>query len=74
VKALLAIPLVVAVGAAAPLPGIPGYAQSYKSWSKLNSKPIPRRPADPHDGTKNVYASKLPRPGSTRYPVGTVIV
>jgi len=74
VKALLALPLVLAVGAAAPLPGIPSYAQPYKTWTKLNSKPIPRRAADAHDGTKNVYASKLPRSGSTRYPVGTVIV
>jgi hypothetical protein len=73
VKVLVALPLVLALGAATPLPGIPSYAQPYKSWTKLNSKPIPRRTADAHDGTKNVYASNLPR-GSTRYPVGTVIV
>lgn len=73
-KSLLAVPVVLALGAAAPLPGIPSYAQPYKSWTKLNSKPIPRRAADPHPGIKNVYASKLPSRGSTRYPVGTVIV
>jgi hypothetical protein len=65
---------VLALGAATPLPGIPSYAQPYKSWTTLNSTPIPRRSADAHDGTKNVYASKLPRRGSTRYPAGTVIV
>jgi hypothetical protein len=74
VKALVALPLVLALGAATPLPGIPRYAQPYKSWTKLNAKPIPRRSADAHDGTKNVYASKLPPRGSTRYPVGSVIV
>lgn len=73
-KALVTLPLVLALGAAAPLPGIPGYAQQYKRWTKLNAKPIPRRAADPHDGTKNVYASRLPPRGSPRYPVGTVIV
>ena len=67
--------LVLAIVLAAPLPGIPQYAQGYRTWTKLNSKPIPRRAGgDAHAGTKNVYASKLPRAGATRYPVGTVIV
>jgi hypothetical protein len=74
VKALLVLPLVLAVGAASPLPGIPRYAEPYKSWPRLNSKPLPKRASDPHPATKNVYASKLPPRGSTGYPVGTVIV
>ncbi len=73
-KTLLALPILLALGSASALPGIPSYAQPYKSWTKLNSKPIPRRSADPHDGRKNVFASKLPPRGSSRYPVGTVIV
>ncbi len=71
-KALLVLPLVVAVGGATPLPGLPGYTAGYASWTKLNSKPIPRRAVDAHSSIKNVYASKLARAG--RYPVGTVIV
>jgi hypothetical protein len=71
---LLALVLVLAASGAAPLPGIPQYAQSYTRWTKLNPKPIPRRPSDPHDSIKNVYASRSPARGSTRYPVGTVIV
>jgi hypothetical protein len=38
VKALLALPLVAALGAATPLPGIPTYAQGYKSWTKLGDR------------------------------------
>lgn len=58
-----------------PLPGLPVYTAGYKSWTKLNARPIPpQRGGDPHRGTKNVYASKLPPRGSSRYPVGTVIV
>ena len=72
VKALLVLPLVVAVGGATPLPGLPSYTAGYASWTKLNVKPIPRRAVDAHSSIKNVYASKLPRAG--RYPVGTVIV
>lgn len=59
---------------ARPLPGLPSYTAGYRSWTKLNRARLPRRVSDPHDGTKNVYASKLPPRGSTRYPVGTVIV
>ena len=73
-RALVALPLAAAVAGTAPVPGIPGYAQGYTRWTKLNAKPIPPRANDPHRSTKNVYASKLPRRGATRYPVGTVIV
>ena len=69
---LLTLSLVLAVGGASPLPGLPSYTAGYTSWTKLNSKPIPRRAVDAHSSIKNVYASKLPRAG--RYPVGTVIV
>ena len=51
---------------ASPLPGLPGYTAGYTSWTKLNSKPIPRRAVDAHSSIKNVYVSKLPRAG--RYP------
>jgi hypothetical protein len=56
------------------LPGLPAYTAGYQSWTKLNSKPIPPARSDPHLGTKNVYASRLPRAGSALYPVGTVVV
>ena len=69
---VLALPLLVAVAGASPLPGLPSYTTGYASWTKLNSKPIPRRAVDAHSSIKNVYASNLPRAG--RYPVGTVIV
>jgi hypothetical protein len=71
-RALLVVPVAVAVGGAAPLPGIPGYAQGYAKWTKLNRAPIPPRASDPHRSYKNVYASKLRR--GARYAVGTVIV
>ena len=58
----------------APLPGLPSYTAGYTSWTKLNARLLPQRTRDPHDGTKNVYASKLPTRGSVRYPIGTVIV
>jgi hypothetical protein len=54
------------------LPGLPAYTAGYTSWFKINRRPLPRRTSDPHDGTKNVYASKRLRAG--RYPFGTVIV
>jgi hypothetical protein len=72
--ASVAVVLILAAGSAAPLPGIPQYAQGYTNWTKLNRAPIPKRASDPHFSIKNVYASKLPRRGSNRYPVGTVIV
>jgi hypothetical protein len=60
---------------ALPLPGLPAYTAGYRQWTKLNARPIPpRATGDAHRGTKNVYASKLPPRGSSRYPVGTVIV
>jgi Cytochrome P460 len=57
---------------AKPLPGLPTYTAGYRSWTKINRKPIPRRRNDPHDSVKNVYASKAKR--GARYPYGTVIV
>jgi hypothetical protein len=59
-------------GAKAP-PGIPAYAAGYRGWVKLNDEPIPPRESDPHNGTKNVYASH--RPGANGlFPNGTVVV
>lgn len=57
---------------AAP-PGVPGYVEGYRDWVKLNDEPIPPRDADPHLGTKNVYASQDRRPNG-RFPYGTVVV
>jgi hypothetical protein len=57
---------------AAPLPGLPRFAAGYRSWTKLNSKPLPPRESDPHLGTKNVYVSTEAARGE--YPVGTVVV
>ena len=65
-KALLVLPIVVAVGGAAPLPGLPSYTTGYTSWTKLNSKPIPRRAVDAHSSIKNVYVSKLRAPAAFR--------
>jgi hypothetical protein len=72
VRALLTLPLVAALAGATPHPGLPSYTAGYTGWTKLNSKPIPRRAVDAHSSIKNDYASKTPRAG--RYPVGTVIV
>ncbi len=67
--------LTLAGSQATPLPGLPAYTAGYTQWTKLNVRPIPPRTgADAHRGSKNVYASKLPPRGSSRYPVGTVIV
>jgi hypothetical protein len=57
---------------AEPLPGLPADLVGYESWSRLNEEPIPPRSADPHDGTKNVYASFLAEGGV--FPEGTTIV
>jgi hypothetical protein len=57
---------------AKPLPGLPAYTAGYRSWTKINGKPIPPRRNDPHNSTKNIYASKAKR--GARYPYGTVIV
>jgi Cytochrome P460 len=63
--------------AAPPAPeaptGIPGYVAGYRGWILLNRQPIPPRDADPHLGTKNVYASKDRRPNG-RFPYGTIVV
>lgn len=58
---------------AAGLPGIPAVYQPYRSWHKVNAKPIPDTPTTAHPaGVKNVYASKRKR--GARYPYGTLIV
>ena len=54
-------------------PGTPGLVAGYRDWVKLNGAPIPPRASDPHNGTKNVYASKERRP-SGRFPEGTIVV
>ena len=77
VVAFAAVALVLAASLAQarsskPLPGLPAYTDGYRSWTKINRKPIPPRVNDPHHSTKNVYASKAKRGG--RYPYGTVIV
>jgi len=41
-------------------PGVPGFVAGYRGWVKLNETPIPPRESDPHNGTKNVYASRRP--------------
>jgi Cytochrome P460 len=56
----------------APLPGLPADLVGYETWSRLNEEPIPPRSDDPHEGTKNVYASFLAENGV--YPEGTTIV
>lgn len=54
-------------------PGIPRFAAGYRGWARLNAQPIPPRDADPHSGTKNVFASKPVRRNG-RFPDGTVVV
>jgi hypothetical protein len=54
-------------------PGVPGFVAGYRSWTKLNDAPIPPRTSDPHNGTKNVYASRERRPDG-RFPAGTIVV
>jgi hypothetical protein len=54
------------------LPGLPNWTAGYREWMKLNASPIPPRDADPHLGTKQVYASREKR--RDLYPPGTVIV
>jgi hypothetical protein len=56
-----------------PPPGTPAFVAGYRSWPKLNQAPIPPRDSDPHEGTKNVYASKRKR-GDGRFPNGTIVV
>ena len=54
-------------------PGVPGFVAGYRGWTKLNDAPIPPRDADPHNGTKNVYASREQQ-ANGRYPAGTIVV
>jgi hypothetical protein len=54
-------------------PGVPAYVAGYRDWAKLNRAPIPPRTDDPHEGTKNVFASRERRPNG-RFPFGTIVV
>lgn len=74
IAALFAVVAVAAMGFsfAAGLPGIPAVFQPYRSWSKVNAKPIRPTPTTAHPGFKNVYASKRAVRG--RYPYGTILV
>jgi hypothetical protein len=54
-------------------PGVPGFVAGYRDWLKLNDAPIPPRDSDPHNGTKDVFASKA-RMANGRFPVGTIVV
>ena len=54
-------------------PGVPGFVAGYRGWIKLNAEPIPPRDSDPHNGTKNVFASRRVG-GNGRFPNGTVVV
>ena len=58
---------------AKPPPGAPRFIGGYRDWTKLNDQPIGPRNADPHLGTKNVFASKEPR-ADGRFPNGTIVV
>ena len=57
---------------AKPLPGLPAATAGYRSWPRLNRRPIPPKASDAHHGVKNVYASNRIRAG--RFPFGTVVV
>ena len=75
--ALVAVALAAAgslayAAATKPLPGLPAYSDGYRTWTKLNRRPIPPRANDPHRAVKNVYTSR--RKTGARYPYGTVIV
>jgi Cytochrome P460 len=70
--ALVTVASLAQAGSSKPLPGLPAYTDGYRTWTKINRKPIPPRANDPHHSVKNVYASKAKRGG--RYPYGTVIV
>ncbi|MEO8290425.1 MAG: cytochrome P460 family protein [Gaiellaceae bacterium] len=54
------------------IPGIPRYVWPYRSWTKLNVKPVPPRDSDPHLGTKQVYASRQAAGGT--FPHGSIVV
>lgn len=54
-------------------PGVPRFVAGYRDWNKLNAQPLPPRDADPHNGTKDVFASRRAR-GNGFFPNGTVVV
>jgi hypothetical protein len=54
-------------------PGVPGFVAGYRTWVKLNEAPIPPRDSDPHNGTKDVFASRE-RLANGRFPLGTIVV
>lgn len=54
-------------------PGLPDELAGYDAWTKLNDTPIPPRDADPHDGTKEVYAS-VAAGADGLYPDGAIVV
>jgi len=53
--------------------GVPRFVAGYREWFKLNDAPIPPRDSDPHNGTKNVFASKR-RGADAQFPNGTIVV
>lgn len=53
-------------------PGLPAELAGYQEWEQLNSEPIPPRDSDPHNGTKDVYAS-VPAEGGV-FPPGAIVV
>jgi hypothetical protein len=61
-------------------PGLPETIRGYGTWNRVNARPIPPKPSDPHLGAKQVYVS-VPRrlvagldgPGD-RLPAGTTVV
>ncbi|HWH05845.1 MAG TPA: cytochrome P460 family protein [Gaiellaceae bacterium] len=54
-------------------PGLPAELAGYDRWPKLNDAPIPPRDSDPHDGTKDVYAS-MAAGADGLYPEGAIVV
>jgi hypothetical protein len=73
VSAVVAVLALSGYALAAGLPGIPPIYQPYRSWHKVNAKPIPDTPTTAHPaGVKNVYASK--RRIGAKYPYGTLVV
>jgi hypothetical protein len=68
-------PATTETSAAEPKPpaGTPRFIARYRRWTKLNAEPIGPRDADPHLGTKEVYASAEMR-ANGRFPNGTVVV
>lgn len=60
--------------AATPLPGLPSYVAGYRSWRRLNRRPITPS-SSPHPGIHNVYVSKSPSTkGGIKYPYGSIVV